>query len=134
VINSITNLLVDEIPLNTVAPSGIIYNAENNYIYVTSAGSDSVSVINGTTNAVISNIPVGLGPNGIAYDQSSGNVFISNSKNGTISVIDGLTNIVTDTIALESSSTPNGILYNQDIDSIFVTDSNTSTVHVIKNP
>lgn len=134
VINSTTNLIVDEIPLNTVAPSGIIYNAANNYIYVTSAGSDSVSVINGTTNTVISNIPVGLGPNGIAYDQSSGNVFISNSKNGTISVIDGLTNMVTDTIALESSSTPSGILYNQDTDSVFVTDSNTSTVHVIKNP
>jgi YVTN family beta-propeller protein len=91
-------------------------------------------VINGTSNAVVENIPVGLGPNGIAYDQSNGNVYVSNFMNGTVSVIDGLKNDVTDTIALEANSTPNGILYDPDTDSLFVADTNSSIVQVIRNP
>ena len=94
--------------MDIVAPSSIVNNAANNYIYVTSAGSNRVSVINGTTNTVVENIPVGLGPNGITHDQSKGNVYVANSMNETISVIDGLTNYVTDTIALGTNNTPNG--------------------------
>jgi len=38
-------------------PWGVAYDPSNGYIYVTNLGSDSVSVINGTT--VIANITVG---------------------------------------------------------------------------
>ena len=129
-INGSTNSLIDVISMDAIAPSGIVYNPANNYIYVTNTGSNRVSVINGTTNAVVANILVGLGPNGIAYDQSSGNVYVSNSMNGTISVIDGLENNVTDTITLGTNSTPNGIMYNPDTDSLFVADTN-SKIHSI---
>jgi YVTN family beta-propeller protein len=47
---------------NAMEPFGIAYDSSNGYIYVTNGGSDSVSVINGTT--VIANITVGTEPKG----------------------------------------------------------------------
>jgi len=37
-----------------------------------------VSVINGATNTVIANIPVGSEPVGVAYDPSNGYIYVTN--------------------------------------------------------
>ncbi|MGC8689816.1 MAG: hypothetical protein ACP5UG_07235, partial [Thermoplasmata archaeon] len=51
-------------------PDGAAFDSSNGYVYVTNCGSNSVSVINGATNKVIANIPVGSGPYGAAFDSS----------------------------------------------------------------
>jgi DNA-binding beta-propeller fold protein YncE len=90
-------------------------------------------VINGTTNAIVTNIPVGLGPNGIAYNQNNGDVYVANYVNGTISIVDGLENIVTGTIPLGINNNPNDISYNVSNDRLFVTNTNSSTVSAIED-
>jgi YVTN family beta-propeller protein len=96
-------------------------------------GSNTVSVINGTTNTVVANIPVGLGPNGIAYNQNNGDVYVANSVNETISIVDGLENTVISTITLGNNSNPNDISYNISNDRLFVTNTNSNTVSAIEN-
>jgi YVTN family beta-propeller protein len=96
-------------------------------------GSNTVSVINGTTNTVVANIPVGLGPNGIAYNQNNGDIYVANSVNNTISIVDGLANTVISTIPLGNNNNPNDISYNINYDRLFVTNTNSSTVSAIEN-
>jgi YVTN family beta-propeller protein len=56
-------------------PSGITINPINNTIYVTNMGSNTVSVINGTTNVVINNITLVTG--GQEQEGAGGNGFFS---------------------------------------------------------
>ena len=56
---------------------------------MSNAGSNTVSILNTTTNSVVGTIPVGAGPNGIAYNQDNGKVYVANSVSSTISVING---------------------------------------------
>jgi DNA-binding beta-propeller fold protein YncE len=90
-------------------------------------------VINGTTNTIVANIPVGIGPFGIAYDQDNGDVYVANSINGTISIVDGLENTVSLELFRWGSDNPVGISYNISNNRLFVTNTNSSTVSVIEN-
>ena len=100
---------------------------------MTNTGLNTVSVINGTTNALVETIPVGLGPYGVTYNENNGDVYVANSINGTISVINGLTNIVYSTIPIGINNNPNGISYNSNNNTLFTTNSNSNTVSVVKN-
>ncbi|MGH9976059.1 MAG: YncE family protein, partial [Nitrososphaeraceae archaeon] len=61
-------------------------------MYVANYGSDTVSVINTTTNNVTENIPVGNGP--IFVDVLGDAMYVANSGSDTVSVIDTVTNDV----------------------------------------
>jgi YVTN family beta-propeller protein len=58
-------------------------------IYVANSGSDSVSVINTTTNTVEKDIPVGENPDYIFVEPYMRDVYVANSDSGGVSVIDG---------------------------------------------
>lgn len=84
----------------------VAVNETTNRIYTTNyAGYDSpdgsragvVTVIDGDTNTVLTEIPVGLAPVGLAVSPN-GRVYVTNMGDGTVSVIDGETNQVVETI------------------------------------
>ena len=62
-------------------------------LYVTNSGSDTVSVIDASTNKRIIDINVGKNPTNLAIDSSSGGlnslIFVANSGSDTVSVING---------------------------------------------
>ena len=61
--------------------------------------SNTVSVIDGKTNTLVTSIPTGGSiVDGVAYDSSNGNIYAINAGSGTVSVIDGSSNTVTGTI------------------------------------
>jgi uncharacterized repeat protein (TIGR02059 family) len=73
--------------------------------YVANQGSNTVSVLNDTTNTVSATISVGNQPYGVAYNAGSKEVYVSNLNDNTVSVIDadpgsGTFNTVTHTIAV----------------------------------
>ncbi len=70
--------------------------AAHNYIYVANSGDNTVSVINGASNAVVATIPVGTTPKGVAYNPTNNKVYVTNTT--TTSVIDPNTNTVVTTI------------------------------------
>jgi YVTN family beta-propeller protein len=73
------------------APFGIAFNPNNGNMYMTNFNSDSVSVVNPSTNTVISTIPVGSAPFGIAFNPNNGNMYVTDAGGKTISVIAPLT-------------------------------------------
>jgi YVTN family beta-propeller protein len=99
-------------------------------IYVADNFSDTVSVIDGKTNKVLSDITgAGSNPNGIAVDPDSNLIYVTNSNSSTVSVIDGTTNKVVKTI--DVGSNPIDVAINPGTGLIYVTNSNSSTVSVI---
>ncbi|MGW2351546.1 YncE family protein [Actinacidiphila glaucinigra] len=75
-------------------------------------GSDTLSVINTTSNAVQATVPVGQAPVGVATDPSRGRVYVTNLLSGTLSVVNSATNQVVSTIAVGSG--PVGVAVDQD--------------------
>ena len=55
-------------------------------IYVTNAGSDSVSVINPATEQVIATIDVGHFPFGVAVSPVTGDIYVANDGSDSVSV------------------------------------------------
>jgi YVTN family beta-propeller protein len=83
--------VLSNIPLGT-HPSGItIATSQDNKtktVYVTNKGSNSVSIIDGTTNMVKKVLPVGQEPSDIDINSNTKKLYVSNSLSNTISVID----------------------------------------------
>ncbi len=59
---------------------------------------DTVSVINTTTNTVIATIPVGVGPELVAITPDGTRAYVPNIKSDTVSVINTATNTVIATV------------------------------------
>src|SRR5690242_11592545 len=58
-------------------PEGIVIDPNTRMVYVANSGSDTVSVINETTDEVVENVQVGSNPSGIAIDPNTHKVYIS---------------------------------------------------------
>jgi YVTN family beta-propeller protein len=70
-------------------PVNIAVNIRGNTVYVSNYDSNDISVIDGSTNRLIKNIPVdGDKPAGIAFNPISNKVYVSNIGSETVSVLD----------------------------------------------
>jgi YVTN family beta-propeller protein len=95
----------------------------NNLVYVSGQTSNTVTVINGSTNAVATTISLAGDAEGIAVNPTTNRVYVANGQTGTLTVIDGSKNTVTGTISLPVSS-PFYVAVNP----------NTNTVYVLTHP
>jgi YVTN family beta-propeller protein len=73
-------------------PFGISVNPSTDMAYVANSDSNTVSVIDGKTNTVISNITVGRSPVAISANPSTNIAYVANADSNTVFVIDGKTN------------------------------------------
>lgn len=101
-------------------PAAVAVNPTTNRIYAANYGdgSNSVSVIDGTTNTVIATVPVGNDPFALDVNPTTNMVYVANTLDTTVSVIDGETNTVVATI--EGMASPQAIAVNQRTNRIFV--------------
>ena len=81
-----TNDISNIIPVDS-NPRCIAVNPITEIAVVANEKSDSVSIVNLNTQAVISTIPVGKAPRGVAIDRGLNLAVIGNSKDNTISII-----------------------------------------------
>jgi YVTN family beta-propeller protein len=110
-------------------PAGVAVTPNGAYVYVISAGSNSVSVINTASNTVTATVPVGSVPAGVAVTPNGAYVYVTNSGDNTVSVISTASNTVTATITVGSGPqdvavTPNG-------NYVYVTNLGSGSVSVI---
>jgi YVTN family beta-propeller protein len=70
-----------------VTDSKVVY-ALSGKAYITNFDSNTVSVIDTSSDTVIATIPVGTGPFGVAVNELKKRVYVSNNYGNTISVID----------------------------------------------
>jgi YVTN family beta-propeller protein len=90
--------------------------------YVTDLGTNSVDVLDTTTNTVTGSIPVGNSPQYDAVSPDGTRVYVSNSGDGTVSVIDASSQTVVATIPVGSG--PGSLVVSPDGQSVYVSDAN----------
>ena len=114
---------------NSIEICSAAFDSTNGYIYVTDFDSNSVTVINGATNSVVSTIPVGSGVSADAFDPSNGYIYASNFGSNSISVINGATNTVVSTISM--GTCPSGVVFDPSNGYIYAMEWSADSVAVI---
>ncbi len=109
-------------------PAGITLNKDGSKAYVANGGSDTISVIDTTSNSVISTISVDFKTAGITLNKDNSIAYVTNQGSGTVSVIDTTSNIVTATITVGDE--PLGVVLGLDGSKAYVANSG-GTVSVI---
>jgi len=154
VVDTRSNSLVGLIPLPSSSPgaqsfvfltfisiprlAGITYDPGNGYLYIGTINSNSVFVINGATNSLVTTIqspPPDYNPESIAYDPVNGILYVS-AETGVGIAINGSTNQIVGTYALQGFPADalydplNGDVYVNSIDqgSVYVVSSGTGRV------
>ena len=109
-------------------PKDVGVNPKTNMVYV--ANFDNVAVIDGSTNAVVSKIPIG-NVNGwaIEVNPNSGKVYVAGHLSSSILVLDASTNTVATTIHL--SDRPTGVAINPETNMIYAASADVMEISVI---
>ena len=89
------------------------------FAYITNSDSNSVSVIDGATNTVISTVFVGNMPHGVAVTPDGSKVYVTNQVSNNVSVINTTTNTVTATVNV--GLYPKGVTVSPDGTKVYVT-------------
>jgi len=99
------------------------------FAYITNSESNSVSVIDATTNKVTATIPVGSNPIGVAINPNGTKVYVVNARSSDVSVIDTATNSVVATV--RAGNFPQGIVVSPNGKKVYVTNRYSNNVSVI---
>src|SRR5262249_789210 len=86
--------------------------------YITTSGSNTVSVIDTATDAVTATISVGHSPLGVAVTQDGSKVYVANTSDNAVSVITTATDRVTTTIPVGIQ--PRGVAVTPDGGKVYV--------------
>ena len=104
-------------------------SVDGSRVYIANSGANTVSVINASTNTILTKIPVQNDPGGIAITPDGKLVYVVNSGSNTISVINTATNTV-----IANVSDPSGpwcVVVSPDGSTVYVTDIHSNKVEVI---
>ncbi len=98
-------------PPQPVYPSSrfFAYNSENNKIYFAS-DSNTVMVLDGTADSILTTIEVGEIPYALLYNPANNKVYCANRSSNNVTVIDGANDVVLDTVPVGDS--PVELAYN----------------------
>jgi YVTN family beta-propeller protein len=109
---------------------GLGVNPVTNRVYVTHYDENSISVINGETNSLITTITgIGEAPCDVAVNSSINKIYVANCNAGSpVSVIDGTTNTVIASIPVGINT--KGIAVNSETNRIYVTSSSGGNIHL----
>jgi YVTN family beta-propeller protein len=119
-----------------IGPYGDLFDPNNGHIYVANLFSNSVSVIDGSTNTVIATITgfpsnqQGYVPRELAFDSQNGNIYSADVYSNTVSVIDGKTNTLITSIPT-GGSIVDGVAYDSLNNNIYAVNAGSGTVSVI---
>ena len=122
--------------LPAVAAAGEQNNSSTGpYAYITNSDSDSVSVIDTATDAVVSTIDIGNCPTGIAVNAAGTRAYVTNENSNNLSVINTSTNTVIS--SLDVGLNPRGVAVDPGNTHIFVTNhkspGDVTVIHTITN-
>ena len=111
------------------SPRAVAVSPDGTKAYVANLTSNTVSVINTTTNAVDATITVGNAPLGVAITPDGTKAYVTNFNADTVSVINTGTNAVDATITVGDA--PDGVAVSPDGTKAYTANFNADTVSVI---
>jgi YVTN family beta-propeller protein len=129
VINTETNAAIAEIGIPGSGifadPAGVVITRDGRFVYVENVGSNSVSVIATSDNAVIATIPVGANPFTMGITPDGAHIYVANTGtdgSGSVSVISTFSNTVVSSIDLGSAGfCPYGATVSPDGSLVYIT-------------
>jgi YVTN family beta-propeller protein len=77
-------------------PVSIAVNPANGRVYVANAGDGTVTILDGSSDAVVATVPIGDHPYSIAVDGATGKVYVTHTFSDQLSILDGTTNAASD--------------------------------------
>ena len=110
-------------------PIGIGVNSVTNKLYVANQFSNSISVIDGSTNIIERTIKVDNFPYDLEVNPFNNRIYITNRGSNTVSVIDGSTNQRLSNINVGDS--PVGISINPSLNMVYVTNLDSKSLSII---
>jgi hypothetical protein len=125
VYNATTNALLNTINVGMMAAE-LTFSSDGTKAYVANGDDDSITIINTSTKAIITTLPVGDNPVG-AWTGSNNKMYVDNEDGQTISVIDVATNSIDETITL--GFMPGIAAYNGVKNELWVSDPMAGKVH-----
>jgi YVTN family beta-propeller protein len=117
-------------PIVATVTATPVQNTIPELAYIPNSSSNSVSVINVATGAVVTTIPVGKGPGGVAVSPDGSRVYVANQDSDDISVIDTKTNTVVSTIS--NVKVPAGMAMSADGRHLYVTSTGENAIYDVK--
>lgn len=115
--------ITDSVVWSSTIPSGalgIVSNPASGELYVFGGGpsNGTVTVINETSGAIVSTVPVGGYPEAAAVDPSTDDIYVANFGSDNVSIVSGSTNTVIGTVGVPG--TPTTILADKVTGNVFV--------------
>lgn len=110
-------------------PRAAAVDGRTGRVFVANSGSNTVSVINGTTNAVVQTVAVGSNPLAIASDLALGDVLVANSGSNNVTVLDAATSQVRRTVAVGNH--PEALVVDQARGRAYVLNGGDSTLSIL---
>jgi YVTN family beta-propeller protein len=110
-------------------PKDIAVNEVTNRVYVVNEKDDTVSIINGSDNGVITEISVGDKPKAIAVNEVTNRVYVANEHSNDVTVINGSDNSVITEISVGEK--PKIIVVNEASNKIYVGNFTEKSITVI---
>ncbi|MBV9177353.1 MAG: YncE family protein [Nitrososphaeraceae archaeon] len=126
--NNIFNYHITDIRVGDT-PQGVAISPSTNTVYISNTRSNSISVIDGTSDKVVKTIGIDYSPFEMAFNQNTNKLYVANSEDGTVSVIDTTSNKVVKTVITGGS--PSNIAIDPKTNMIYVTNKYLNSVSVI---
>jgi YVTN family beta-propeller protein len=111
------------------SPHGVAVNSAAKRLYVVNYDSNTLTVINSQTYAVVKTVAGGNGPNGVAYNPTNNLIYIAARNSNKVRVMRASDYSLVKTISVGSQ--PNGIAVNATTNRIYVANYGSGTVSVI---
>jgi YVTN family beta-propeller protein/autotransporter-associated beta strand protein len=118
-----SNVTTGDLPLNAV------FSPDGRLAYVVNAGSNSVSVIDVVSRAVVTTISVGIQPSGLALSGDGQTLYVANSNGNSVSAISTATNTVVGVIPVGPQ--PVSVTISPDGTRLYVANEGGGTVSII---
>lgn len=100
----LTNLTVEKAKIKVgTEPNSAAINPNKTQVFVTNRADGTVSVIDPSTDTVISTIAVGSFPHGVAFNSDGSKAYVANYSSNSLSVIDTATLSVINSISVNSN-------------------------------
>lgn len=127
---SVIGALLISIAVVLLAPTAVRASQPTLFAYVANSGSDSVSVINTSTDKVIATVPVRFDPGSVAITPNGAFAYVTKYSSESVAVIRTATNSVVANVRVGSS--PNAVAITPNGQFAYVTNRDDSTVSVIR--
>ncbi|MCA3021819.1 MAG: putative Ig domain-containing protein, partial [Rhodocyclaceae bacterium] len=110
-------------------PRAIAVHPMTSKIYVANENSGNVTVIDGATNTITTNVTVGTNPFAVAVNPVTNKVYVANYISNNVTVIDAVSNTAIATVA--AGTNPRAVVINTVTNQVYVVNQSSNNVTVI---